>query len=128
MSERNMSGKGWIGVDLDGTLAFYQGWNEGKIGDPVPVMLARVKGWLAEGVEVRIVTARGRDPPADMGRLFAFGLHGQRSGAARFDRSLVRTASRSEAAGDGSKGLCHDRIIRRPVRPGGSQHRATNGW
>ena len=45
-------------VDFDGTLAEYHGWNNGKIGDPVPRMLARVKGWLAEGKEVVIFTAR----------------------------------------------------------------------
>lgn len=51
--------KGWIGVDLDGTLAEYHGWvSEEHIGDPVPKMLARVKKWIAEGKDVRIFTAR----------------------------------------------------------------------
>ena len=50
---------GWIGVDLDGTLAEYYAWKgETEIGKPVPKMLARVKRWIAEGQEVRIVTAR----------------------------------------------------------------------
>lgn len=50
---------GWIGVDLDGTLAHYDGWQGSlHIGEPIPLMLARVKRWLAEGKEVRIVTAR----------------------------------------------------------------------
>ena len=50
---------GWIGVDLDGTLAHYDGWKgEEHIGEPVPLMLARVKQWLAEGRDVRIFTAR----------------------------------------------------------------------
>jgi len=48
---------GWIGVDLDGTLAEYHGW-DGGIGAPVPLMVARVKTWLAAGIEVRIMTAR----------------------------------------------------------------------
>ena len=50
---------GWIGVDLDGTLAHYDQW-EGPtiIGEPIPVMVERVKRWLAEGREVRIFTAR----------------------------------------------------------------------
>lgn len=49
----------WIGVDLDGTLAYYDKWRgETHIGPPIPVMLERVKFWLANGVEVRIVTAR----------------------------------------------------------------------
>ena len=49
---------GWIGVDLDGTLARYSGWNGGAIGEPVPAMLRRVEDWLAMGREVRIFTAR----------------------------------------------------------------------
>jgi hypothetical protein len=50
---------GWIGVDLDGTLAFYDHWRGNEhIGKPIPAMLQRVKAWLAEGQEVRIVTAR----------------------------------------------------------------------
>lgn len=49
---------GWIGVDLDGTLAVYNGWNGGVIGEPIKPMLERVKNWLAEGREVRIMTAR----------------------------------------------------------------------
>lgn len=50
---------GWIGVDLDGTLAQYSGWQgPGHIGDPVPLMLMRVKDWLEHGLDVRIFTAR----------------------------------------------------------------------
>jgi hypothetical protein len=50
---------GWIGVDLDGTLAVYDGWQGADhIGDPVPAMVARVRRWLTEGVDVRIFTAR----------------------------------------------------------------------
>lgn len=49
---------GWVGVDLDGTLAHYDGWDHGKIGAPVKLMVERVKTWLSEGVDVRIVTAR----------------------------------------------------------------------
>lgn len=60
-----MSNKGWIGVDLDGTLAFYNGWKGIEyIGDPIPRMLERVKEWLAEGIEVRIFTARACQPEA----------------------------------------------------------------
>lgn len=44
---------GWIGVDLDGTLAEYHGWDDGRIGAPIPKMVQRVKQWLAEGKEVR---------------------------------------------------------------------------
>jgi hypothetical protein len=49
----------WIGVDLDGTLAFYDEWRGPEhIGDPIPTMVDRVKKWLAEGQKVRIFTAR----------------------------------------------------------------------
>jgi hypothetical protein len=51
--------RGWIGVDLDGTLAHYTGWKgEEHIGAPIPAMVARVQAWIAEGREVRIFTAR----------------------------------------------------------------------
>lgn len=49
---------GWIAVDLDGTLACYDGWGKGEIGEPVPAMLFRVKKWLADGKDVWIFTAR----------------------------------------------------------------------
>ena len=53
-----MSG-GWIGVDLDGTLAEYDGWKGPlHIGAPVPAMVERVKHWLAFGAIVKIFTAR----------------------------------------------------------------------
>ena len=52
-------GKGWIGVDLDGTLAE---WNTGddvkQIGAPINTMVGRVKDWVTARIEVRIVTAR----------------------------------------------------------------------
>lgn len=51
--------KGWIGVDLDGTLAVYDGWKgDGHVGEPIPLMVARVRQWIAEGKDVRIFTAR----------------------------------------------------------------------
>lgn len=51
--------RGWIGVDLDGTLAKYDSWRGAEhIGDPVPAMLLRVRRWLVKGEDVRIVTAR----------------------------------------------------------------------
>lgn len=49
---------GWIGVDLDGTLAHYTGWNDGKIGEPIPLMAERVRKWIVNGEDVRIFTAR----------------------------------------------------------------------
>lgn len=59
MSER----AGWIGVDLDGTLAEYHGWNaapssNGGIGAPIHEMASRVRMWIDEGKDVRIFTAR----------------------------------------------------------------------
>ena len=49
----------WIGVDLDGTLAEYDGWKGYEhIGAPIPAMVDRVKRWLAEGRCVKIFTAR----------------------------------------------------------------------
>lgn len=51
--------KGWIGVDLDATLAHYDGWKGADhIGAPVERMVERVKQWRSEGIEVRIFTAR----------------------------------------------------------------------
>jgi hypothetical protein len=55
----------WIGVDLDGTLAYDPG-NRGKglgeIGSPIKPMLNRLKQWLAEGKTVKIFTARASSP------------------------------------------------------------------
>lgn len=54
-----MRASGWIGVDLDGTIAHYDGWRGIEhVGKPIPAMLARVKKWVNDGVEVRIFTAR----------------------------------------------------------------------
>ena len=61
--------QGYIGVDLDGTLAHYEGWNHGVIGKPVPLMVARIWQWLLQGQEVRIVTARGSDA-AELERVY----------------------------------------------------------
>jgi len=60
---------GWIAVDLDGTLAHYTGWQgDHHIGDPVPLMLERVKQWLKDGKDVRIFTARVCRSGADLVR------------------------------------------------------------
>lgn len=55
--------KPWVGVDLDGTLAFMPEGIKGIpfIGKPIPKMLARVKEMLAEGKTVKIFTARAYD-------------------------------------------------------------------
>jgi hypothetical protein len=57
---------GWIGVDLDGTLAEYSGWvAPDHIGKPIPKMASRIKEWLAEGKDVRILTARANKKNPD---------------------------------------------------------------
>lgn len=49
----------WVGVDLDGTLAEYNGWvSENHIGKPIPLMVQRVKAMLKKGTRVKIFTAR----------------------------------------------------------------------
>jgi len=60
--------RGWIGVDLDGTLAYHSDVSSiDEIGRPIIPMLNRVKQWLAEGIEVRIVTARAATPEPYLG-------------------------------------------------------------
>jgi len=49
----------WIGVGLDGTLAFLDGpLNPEQIGKPVPDMVARVRDWMDHGHTVKIFTPR----------------------------------------------------------------------
>lgn len=51
--------RGWIGVDLDGTLAKSVAAQTGEeIGAPIHPMVRLVKHWLAHGEDVRIFTAR----------------------------------------------------------------------
>lgn len=51
---------GWIGVDLDGTLAYFdpKAKDHRKIGKPIAPMVTLVKELLAAGEDVRIFTAR----------------------------------------------------------------------
>lgn len=58
----------WIGVDLDGTLAIYPGTFgvPHSIGEPIPLMVNRVRRWISQGREVRIMTARAAGPFTDM--------------------------------------------------------------
>jgi hypothetical protein len=57
---------GWVGFDLDGTLALDDRpsgfFDPTHIGDPVPKMAALVRDYLAQGIQVRIVTARACNP------------------------------------------------------------------
>lgn len=58
MKKQKLVGKGWIGVDLDGTLAYYDGRKGAEhIGDPILRMMKIVKDWVDEGVPVKIFTA-----------------------------------------------------------------------
>lgn len=55
----------WIAVDLDGTLAKYDGFQGiDHIGEPIPMMVDRVKRWLSEGRTVKIFTARAAPGPS----------------------------------------------------------------
>jgi hypothetical protein len=57
MSEVKM----WIGVDLDGTLAYADDdakWNRYHIGDPIPAMAERVREAILSGERIKIFTAR----------------------------------------------------------------------
>ena len=49
----------WIGIDLDGTLAHYDGFQgEEIIGEPVPRMMNHLKKFLENKDTVKIFTAR----------------------------------------------------------------------
>lgn len=53
----------WIGVDLDGTLARADSWKGmSVIGEPVPLMVRRVRAWIDKGLTVKVLTARACDP------------------------------------------------------------------
>jgi hypothetical protein len=55
--------KAWIGVDLDGTLAYYDERSSiEEVGAPVPDMLALVKKMINNNIRVKIFTARATDP------------------------------------------------------------------
>lgn len=54
---------GWIGVDLDGTLARYDSKHGiNIIGDIIDPIAFRIQQWLDEGIDVRIFTARASKP------------------------------------------------------------------
>lgn len=54
-----VTGDGWYGFDLDGTLARYDGWKGiDHIGEPIPAMVALIKRLHAEGKIVKVMTAR----------------------------------------------------------------------
>ena len=50
---------GYVGIDLDGTLAHYDGWvSEEHIGEPIASTVRLVQHLLANRKDVRIFTAR----------------------------------------------------------------------
>ena len=53
------SGKSWHGYDLDGTIAFYDKWRgHNHIGRPIANMVDHIKRDVANGIRVKIFTAR----------------------------------------------------------------------
>jgi ribonuclease J len=53
----------WIGIDLDGTLAYYDGIWRGMehIGEPIKPMIEFVTDLLAQGKKIKIFTARAKN-------------------------------------------------------------------
>lgn len=63
----------WIGVDLDGTLAAQNGdFFPYQVGEPIPLMMNRVKEWLKDGKKVKIFTAR---VSASAGEVFGYDVN-----------------------------------------------------
>ncbi|MCP3872193.1 MAG: hypothetical protein GY699_03430 [Desulfobacteraceae bacterium] len=55
--------KVWTGVDLDGTLAYYDRMSAyDEVGEPIPGMMTLVKKMINNGIRVKIFTARAQDP------------------------------------------------------------------
>lgn len=55
-------GRGYIGVDLDGVLAYFDRWRGvNHIGKPIAAMVKRVQSLLANGHKVVVFTARMED-------------------------------------------------------------------
>lgn len=52
--------KGWVGFDLDGTIAYYDGWKGiNHIGEPIWPMIETMKKFLEQDYyDVKIFTAR----------------------------------------------------------------------
>lgn len=52
----------WTGVDLDGTLAYYDSLSSiDEVGEPIPAMLKLVKKMINNDIRVKIFTARASD-------------------------------------------------------------------
>ena len=62
-SDPRAEGGGWIGVDLDGTLAHYDNFRgDEHVGKPIEPMVKKVRKWINEGKDVRLFTARQPHP------------------------------------------------------------------
>jgi hypothetical protein len=61
---RKDSSHGWIGFDIDGTLAMYDFSIHGPrpIGEPIPAMVSRLKRIIAKGTICKYFTARAESP------------------------------------------------------------------
>lgn len=67
INQEDLFKHGLIGVDLDGTLAYYDKWRgETHIGKPIPAMVERVQKWIEMGKDVVIFTARVAEPDPDI--------------------------------------------------------------
>lgn len=54
----------WVGIDLDGTLAEYNGWKGIEhIGRPIMPIVYLIQSLVANGIKVRIFTARCQEGP-----------------------------------------------------------------
>ena len=63
MTARRDTERGWVGVDLDGTLAHYDHFRgEDHVGGPIEPMIKKVRQWLRDGMDVRLFTARKPHP------------------------------------------------------------------
>lgn len=62
----------WVGFDLDGTLAHYDGWHgPGVIGKPIKPMVELLRTYLDAGKDVKIFTARVAHDGSGSGMLSA---------------------------------------------------------
>ena len=63
MNNPRDKGEGWVGFDLDGTLALYDGFKgDDHIGDPIEPMVRKARQYIQEGRDVRLFTARKPHP------------------------------------------------------------------
>lgn len=64
--------RGWIGVDLDGTLAEYTTWKGPDIiGEPIMPMVDKIKSIINTGITVKVFTARVASCVSEEERLIA---------------------------------------------------------